>query len=70
MFSPVSYIIENAENSLDPKNEYSISKDEINTLLNGKTFADFTTYVTYSYFRSESLPDDPVHADRSVPAIP
>ena len=53
VFSPVSYIIENAENSLDPKNEYSISRDEINTLLNGKTFADFTTYVTYSYLNSE-----------------
>ena len=54
VFSPVSYIIENAENSLDPKNEYSISRDEINTLLNGKTFADFTTYVTYSYLNSEN----------------
>ena len=54
VFSPVSYIIENAENSLDPKNEYYISKDEINTLLNGKTFADFTTYVTYSYLNSEN----------------
>ena len=54
VFSPVSYIIENAENSLEPKNEYSISRDEINTLLNGKTFADFTTYVTYSYLNSEN----------------
>ena len=54
VFSPVSYIIENAENSLDPKNEYFISRDEINTLLNGKTFADFTTYVTYSYLNSEN----------------
>ena len=54
VFSPVSYIIENAENSLDPKNEYSISRDEINTLLNGKTFADFTTYVIYSYLNSEN----------------
>ena len=53
VFSTVSYIIENAENSLDPKNEYSISRDEINTLLNGKTFADFTTYVTHSYLNSE-----------------
>ena len=53
VFSPVSYIIENGEKSLDPKNEYSISKKEINTLLNGKTFADFTTYVTYSYLNSE-----------------
>lgn len=53
VFSPVSYIIENGEKSLKPKNEYSISKDEINTLLNGKTFADFTTYVTYSYLNSE-----------------
>ena len=54
VFSPVSYIIENAESSLDPKNEYFISRDEINTLLNGKTFADFTTYVTYSYLNSEN----------------
>ena len=53
VFSSVSYIIENGEKSLDPKNEYSISRDEINTLLNGKTFADFTTYVTYSYLNSE-----------------
>lgn len=53
VFSPVSYIIENGEKSLKPKNEYSISRDEINTLLNGKTFADFTTYVTYSYLNSE-----------------
>ena len=53
VFSPVSYIIENAGNSLDPKNEYSISRDEINKLINGKTFADFTTYVTYSYLNSE-----------------
>lgn len=53
VFSSVSYIIENAEKSLDSKNEYSISRDEINKLLNGKTFADFTTYVTYSYLNSE-----------------
>ena len=53
VFSSVSYIIENAGNSLDPKNEYSISRDEINKLINGKTFADFTTYVTYSYLNSE-----------------
>lgn len=53
VFSPVSYIIENGENSLDPKNEYSISRDEINTLLGSSTFADFTTYVTYSYLNSE-----------------
>ena len=55
VFSSVSYIIENAEKSLDPKNEYSISRDEINKLLNGKTFADFTTYVTYSYLNSEKV---------------
>ena len=53
VFSPVSYIIENAENSLDPKNEYSISSSNINTLLDGSTFADFTTYVTHSYLNSE-----------------
>ena len=53
VFSPVSYTIENGEKSLKPKNEYSISRDEINELLNGKTFADFTTYVTYSYLNSE-----------------
>ena len=54
VFSPVSYIIENGEKSLKPKNEYSISSyDIINTLLNGSTFADFTTYVTYSYLNSE-----------------
>lgn len=53
VFSPISYIIENGEKSLKPKNEYSISKKEINELLNGKTFADFTTYVTYSYLNSE-----------------
>lgn len=53
VFSPVSYIIENGEKSLKPKNEYSISSSNINTLLNGKTFADFTTYVTYSYLNSE-----------------
>ena len=53
VFSSVSYIIENAEKSLDPKNEYSISRDEINKLINEKTFADFTTYVTYSYLNSE-----------------
>lgn len=49
VFSPVSYIIENGGKSKGPKNEYSISKDEINALLGGSTFADFTTYVTYSY---------------------
>ena len=53
VFSPVSYIIENGEKSLDPKNEYSISSSNINTLLDGSTFADFTTYVTYSYLNSE-----------------
>ena len=53
VFSPISYIIENGENSLDPKNEYSISSSNINTLLDGSTFADFTTYVTYSYLNSE-----------------
>ena len=53
VFSPISYIIENGENSLDPKNEYSISSSNINTLLGGSTFADFTTYVTYSYLNSE-----------------
>lgn len=53
VFSPVSYIIENVGNSLDPKNEYSISSSNINTLLDGSTFADFTTYVTYSYLNSE-----------------
>ena len=53
VFSPVSYIIENGEKSLKPKNEYSISKEEINTLLDDSTFADFTTYVTYSYLNSE-----------------
>ena len=36
-----------------PKNEYSISSSNINTLLDGSTFADFTTYVTYSYLNSE-----------------
>ena len=45
VFSPVSYIIENASNntnnSVGPKDEYSISKDNIITLLNGETFADF-----------------------------
>ena len=53
VFSPVSYIIENGEKSLNPKNEYSISSSNINTLLDGSTFADFTTYVTYSYLNSE-----------------
>lgn len=53
VFSPVSYIIENGEKSLDPKNEYSISSSNINTLLDGSTFADFTTYITYSYLNSE-----------------
>lgn len=53
VFSPVSYIIENASNSVGPKDEYSISRDEINKLLNGKTFADFTTYVSYSYLNSK-----------------
>ncbi len=53
VFSPISYIIENGENSLNPKNEYSISSSNINTLLDGSTFADFTTYVTYSYLNSE-----------------
>lgn len=49
VFSPVSYIIENGGEHTNSKNEYSISKVEINTLLGGSTFADFTTYVTYSY---------------------
>ena len=57
VFSPVSYIIENANNnannSVGPKDEYSISKDNITTLLNGETFADFTTYVSYSYLNSK-----------------
>lgn len=57
VFSPVSYIIENTSNntsnSVGPKDEYSISRDEINKLLNGKTFADFTTYVSYSYLNSK-----------------
>ena len=53
MFSPVSYTIENGEKSLNPKNEYSISSSNINTLLDCSTFADFTTYVTYSYLNSE-----------------
>ena len=57
VFSPVSYIIENASNntnnSVGPKDEYSISKDNIITLLNGETFADFTTYVSYSYLNSK-----------------
>ena len=53
VFSPISYIIENGEKSLDPKNEYSISSSNINTLLDGSTFADFTTYVTYSYLNPE-----------------
>lgn len=53
VFSPVSYIIENASNSVGPKDEYSISRDEINKLLNGETFADFTTYVSYSYLNSK-----------------
>ena len=53
VFSSVSYIIENGEKSLDPKNEYSISSSNINTLLDSSTFADFTTYVTYSYLNSE-----------------
>lgn len=57
VFSPVSYIIENTSNntsnSVGPKDEYSISRDEINKLLNGETFADFTTYVSYSYLNSK-----------------
>lgn len=53
VFSPVSYIIENASNSVGPKDEYSISRDEINKLLNGEKFADFTTYVSYSYLNSK-----------------
>ena len=53
VFSPVSYIIENSSNSVGPKDEYSISKDNITALLNGETFADFTTYVSYSYLNSK-----------------
>ena len=49
VFSPVSYIIENDGTSKGPKNEYFIIKSDITELLGGSTFADFTTYLTYSY---------------------
>lgn len=56
VFSDITYSIENVNNENSEVqnniNKYSITKDGVKNLLGDNTYADFSTYITYSYITS------------------
>ena len=63
-FSDITYNIEKENiTSNNYYNEYKISTADIKNLLSGETYGDFTTYINYSYIKSEASRTGVVHID-------